>query len=241
LTYHGIGRTKEDPFWVTPEEFEEEVEYLVRTQKVATVDRVVDVARRRTTDSVTAITFDDGLVGVFQYAFPILRNANISGTIFVNAETLEARRKTRDGYLTSWQIERLMDYGFKVGSHGYRHANLARCDERALWLEIVRSKAILERAFSCTIRYYSYAYGTRASIPRRAVRLVEESGYLGAFTAINGSNRPGDNPYWLYRTKVEGHDGPIFDRIVRGNLDLWALVDNYGGMVQRTTGAPAGG
>jgi len=67
--------------------FERQVRWLARTFEVVSLtELVVRVSQGRSLRGVAAITFDDGYRGVFDHAWPLLRDLNIPATVFIVAE-----------------------------------------------------------------------------------------------------------------------------------------------------------
>ena len=59
------------------------------------------------------ITFDDGNEDVYECAFPIMKEFNYTGTVYVIAGRLKM-----GGYLNKDQIKELIDAGWELGSNG---------------------------------------------------------------------------------------------------------------------------
>jgi peptidoglycan/xylan/chitin deacetylase (PgdA/CDA1 family) len=90
LLYHRIASAPHDPFGqaVHPDRFTAQVEYLVRTGRVAPLG---DVLHSRTGSRVV-LTFDDGYADNATFAAPMLADAGLPATWFVTVDTLGARR-----------------------------------------------------------------------------------------------------------------------------------------------------
>ncbi len=67
---------------------------------------------------MVTLSFDDGLAGVYQYAFPILKSRNQTGVVGIIATKLDA---ANNDYMTVEQIGALATAGWEVASHGYTH------------------------------------------------------------------------------------------------------------------------
>jgi peptidoglycan/xylan/chitin deacetylase (PgdA/CDA1 family) len=90
LNYHRIGdhtATLYDSgvFSATPEEFDWQLEFLASRYHVATLHEAVDFARGNVALSRTSVllTFDDGYLDNYEFAFPILRRRGLSATFFL--------------------------------------------------------------------------------------------------------------------------------------------------------------
>ena len=86
LAYHRILPAGSDDLtftqpgmYVTQETFESQVRYLTRHYRPVPLDDIL----ARPIDGTCAITFDDGWVDNYEYAFPILRRYGVPATIFI--------------------------------------------------------------------------------------------------------------------------------------------------------------
>ena len=77
LMYHHINPHKGDMVTITPEAFEGQMEYLYRagyrTLKIAELIAYIN-GGLTLTQKAAVITFDDGWLDNYMYAFPILKN-----------------------------------------------------------------------------------------------------------------------------------------------------------------------
>ena len=67
---------------------------------------------------MVTITFDDGLIGTYKYAFPILRQHSQEATIAVIYSRLTEKN---DDYMTTEQVLELQKNGWEVASHSLTH------------------------------------------------------------------------------------------------------------------------
>ena len=73
--------------------FERQLRWLTRHYAIVALDDFVDrVARGASLRRVAAITFDDGYAGVFENAWPLLRDLGVPATVFLVAEAHGERR-----------------------------------------------------------------------------------------------------------------------------------------------------
>jgi peptidoglycan/xylan/chitin deacetylase (PgdA/CDA1 family) len=114
----------------------------------------------------------------------------------------------------SWdQARGLAAAGMTIGSHSHGHRKLAALDEEAQWFELVESKRVLEAETGREVRALAYPFGWAGTFDDRTERLAREAGYLLAFTAVEGINRPGQaDPFALRRLNVGYHDSPALLR-----------------------------
>lgn len=92
LNYHRIGNPDEDlfdpgVFSATAERFENQISYLKRRVSLVTLEEalafVVGTIKDRSRRCRVLITFDDGYLDNYQFAFPILRSLGVQGVFFL--------------------------------------------------------------------------------------------------------------------------------------------------------------
>lgn len=151
------------------------------------------------------LTFDDGHLDNYTQAWPILREAGYSATIFVCAGLIGGRLKLRRGeeaaapIMDAEQLRELAEGGIEIGAHGMTHANLADIDDAAAWREIVDSRAVLEDVLQRPVRFFAYPYG---SFRPRHLEMVEQAGYLAAVGTTRGRVHREDERFCLKRIPV---------------------------------------
>ena len=63
------------------------------------------------------LTFDDGYVDNYLYAYPILKEFNLKATVFAISKTIDKRKN----YMTSNQLKELQANGIDIESHTLDH------------------------------------------------------------------------------------------------------------------------
>lgn len=66
------------------------------------------------------ITFDDGYLDNYKYAYPILKEFNLKATIFVIASNIDKDNRC----MTSKQLKELQNNGIDIESHTFNHEEL---------------------------------------------------------------------------------------------------------------------
>ncbi|MCJ7624742.1 MAG: polysaccharide deacetylase family protein [Anaerolineaceae bacterium] len=100
-----------------------------------------------------AITFDVMSIGIYQKAFPIMKELEYVATLFVTLNHLDT-----DGMITTVQLEEMMDAGWEIGSRGMNGYDLTN-DYSLLSNEISGSRLALEEKFGIPITLFAYPYG----------------------------------------------------------------------------------
>lgn len=189
LMYHHVDNKEllKSKLGVSPEAFERQMRFLRENKyNVIGVKELVALLRdkKRIPYKTVAVTFDDGYLNNYIYAFPILKKYNIPATIFVVVDRV-GKRLGSDDYMNIGQIKELLDSGLiTIGSHALTHPNLAEVgSEDKLKEETYGSKVVLEDMLKTKIDIFSYPYG---SLNTKVEDFVRQAGYLGAV----GTNFP---------------------------------------------------
>ena len=173
------------------------------------------------------LTFDDGYRSVYENFFPILRDLNLSATLFLTVNFLggEVRPpwKSQDKALLreygensrhfqplEWfQVREMVASGkFRIGSHTLSHELLGFLDDRRLRREVRDSKAALEDRFGVPVSCFSYPFGVRSygAYTERTEAEVHAAGYRCSVTAEVGRARAGMEPRLLPRISLVNAD-----------------------------------
>lgn len=95
LGYHRVLPEKkavadmvQDSMWVSPSNFEKQIQWMTRVGNIVSVDTLVGGNIKKDRPNF-AITFDDGWLDNYEYAFPILKKYNIPATIFISTNAIE--------------------------------------------------------------------------------------------------------------------------------------------------------
>lgn len=157
------------------------------------------------------LTFDDGYVDNLENAAPLLKEFNMKAVIFLLADhSLEANSWDHDGkeplqpLMNLEQKKQLLDYGYEIGSHGFRHRKITEMNEAEACEELQASKKVLEKDFG-GISTYAFTYGITSP---RAAELAEEAGYEFAVNTDTGGLHHEENPYAIFRINIFPEDGP---------------------------------
>lgn len=197
---------------VSPRVFEKQMRYL-RANGYRAVS-LEDVAahfekNRQLPKRPVVITFDDGYLDNYTYAFPILKKYDMTATIFVVADTIgginefdyRAGRQPLNR-MAGWnEIKEMADSGITIGAHTLSHPRLGEIDLNDARREIAGSKIRLEQGLGRPVTTFCYPYG---SFNQSVAQLVRESGFVAAVTTVQGLGRHEDGIYTLNRIRVRG-------------------------------------
>ncbi|MCY3913129.1 MAG: polysaccharide deacetylase family protein [Chloroflexi bacterium] len=141
-----------------------------------------------------ALTFDDGWLGQYHDALPVLLELRVPATFFV----LPGFDRHGQGHMTIDQMREVRAAGMTVGSHTLNHArlpSLIRQNLGAAQAEVVLSRADLERDVD-GVDYFAYPNGLYDD---DVIQLVRDSGYRAAVTTVSGMVHSLDRRFELRR------------------------------------------
>ncbi|HEX6664925.1 MAG TPA: polysaccharide deacetylase family protein [Gaiellaceae bacterium] len=144
------------------------------------------------------LSFDDGTLGDHTRALPLLRRMHWPGVLNLRLDALDS-----PFVLPAWRVRDLIAAGWEVDSHTITHPDLTRLDDAGLWHEVHDSRVALRREFHVPANFFCYPDGR---FDGRVVRAVQDAGYLGATTTLEGLARP-SQLFTLRRIRVSGTDG----------------------------------
>ncbi len=152
------------------------------------------------------ITFDDGYVEVYKYAFPILKEFGWNAVAFVLGDR---KIKTNlwdqnldievSSLLTNDQILKMHEAGFEIGSHSLTHARLNSVPLNTAFLEINNSKINLQSLLNSEVISFSYPYGALNSTIKMMVYNADYKLACGVFT---GPPKFGEDKFDIRRITI---------------------------------------
>ena len=156
-------------------------------------------------DRSIVITFDDGYRSVFDEAFPVLQQYNMTATVFLTVG--EKGNSGPDDRLPSlgkrqmlcWEeIMEMHRCGIDFGAHTLTHPDLTRLPFEHAQSEILDSKAIIEDTLSAPISCFAYPFGR---YDERILGIVKKH-FACACSDRLGLAYSGSNPYALERVEA---------------------------------------
>ena len=141
------------------------------------------------------ITFDDGDVDIYQYAFPIMAKYGFKGVFYLVANYVD-----QPNYIAVAQIKEMAAAGWEIGSHSLNHLDLTTLDPERQRAEIVESKQLLESMLGVPVLTFAYPFGKSDGASIDYVKFAKYIAGMGlGFTA----DQWGTNLYFLQRWEVQ--------------------------------------
>jgi peptidoglycan/xylan/chitin deacetylase (PgdA/CDA1 family) len=216
LMYHWVNP---DPgkrlrlYGVTPEAFHRQVRWMKNAgyEAVSLADLLAHVAgSRRLPARSIVITFDDGYRDNVEHAGPILEAAGWPATIFLvtdragDVNRWDLAHGDPPRALLDWEEARGLDGGvFSFEPHSRTHPDLTQVAPLTAREEIAGAGKRLADELGRPATVFSYPHG---AFNEGLEEMVQEAGYLGAVTDLQGLNRTGGDPYRIRRTMITSRE-----------------------------------
>ncbi len=210
LNYHQINDTEQNPLTVNTEQFEQQMKYLADNgYHTITPAEMIEAWEKGTQlpSHPVILTFDDGYLDNYRYAFPILEKYQLKATIFLITDYVS----TYPNYLTWENASEMQKSGLiNFESHTLSHVELTKTDsEKDTIHQLLDSREALEYRLKKPVRFIAYPCG---SYDEEVERLTKEAGYRGAFTVNYGLASPDEQRFILDRIPIFGCNSHTFLR-----------------------------
>ncbi len=217
LLYHEVGEpfSQWEELFVRTADFEKHMKHL-RDEGYSCISMKQLAAHWRQDHPLPSrpivITFDDGYRGNYTNAYPILKELDMTATIYVVEAALG-----KDNFLTEEMLLCMNRAGFEVGHHSASHRNLTGLHREDLKEEISRSRTRLQKQMQVPITTFAYPAG---NYDDAVLEQVQDAGFLSAVT-----NRPGLASYHqglleLDRISIYRRHGlESFKQLLQSHLD----------------------
>lgn len=214
LTYHRFADDCQSPLCMPTAVFKEQVRYLKENgyHAIAPEDLLAFLEYRQPLPQKSVlITIDDGYRSTYDIAYPILRQAGFTATLFIYTELVDVAPVA-----VTWnQLVEMKRNGFSIGSHTIYHSDLTQPKEgesRAEYAaridkELFGSKQILDRKMDQDTWILAYPYG---NYDQKVVASTQQAGYKLAMSVKRGGNPFFANALTLRRDQILERDMPTF-------------------------------
>ena len=198
LLYHHIQSTRTySRYRVPPEKFDQQMQLLhnwgyetiTTEQLVKAITEGADLPPRP-----ILITFDDGDVDIYQYAFPIMEKYGFKGVFYLVANYVD-----QPNYISVTQVKEMAASGWEIGSHSLNHIDLVLNPERQR-AEVVESKQRLEDMLGVPILTFAYPFGKADG---GTIDYVHFAQYIAAMGLGFTADQWESNLFFLQRWEVQ--------------------------------------
>jgi peptidoglycan/xylan/chitin deacetylase (PgdA/CDA1 family) len=213
LGYHDFRERGGTPMIIAGPKFRQQMQ-AIKDSKIPVIP-LSDVlawkqGKKNIPEEAICITMDDGWEGVYQYAYPVLKEFGFPFTIYLYKKYVNIGGRS----MTWAQIKEMMEHGCEVGSHTVSHEALTKKGGKndadyQLWLlsELKESKEFLESNLGIQVATVAYPYGNHNELIEG---LAEQVGYEAGIT-VNGTKVSHDQPNMkLARYIVHGEEDSVF-------------------------------
>jgi peptidoglycan/xylan/chitin deacetylase (PgdA/CDA1 family) len=213
LLYHHVAPTDDTvQLTVSPEMFEAQMSILHQKGYTSITPKELNEAIRcgaPLPDRAVVITFDDGHVDNYEYAYPIMEDLGFRGAMYV-----VANRTATYGFLGVEQLKEMIGQGWEIGSHSLSHPDLTTLSGERLREELLNSKMLLEAELGIEVQSFAYPFG---SFTPEMVKKVIGYGYTNAMGLGTLSAHSQGNLFYLSRHAVNGRAGlDVFEAFLDG-------------------------
>jgi peptidoglycan/xylan/chitin deacetylase (PgdA/CDA1 family) len=218
LMYHEIYRPEErvrlrgltNPAYNTElKVFRNQISWLQSNNiKTITIDELLSQKPKKE-EKVVCLTFDDGWLGNYLYAYPILKEYEFKATFFIATELIG-----EPFYMTWEHLKQMQTSGMSIQSHTVTHRPLDGIDEKEIIFELQESKKAIEEKLGTGVNHLSLPHGSKNGI---IWPLAMELGYKSICTSDVGFQTWGAPGPWLKRISIgDGISEKKFQLIVQG-------------------------
>lgn len=232
--YHHVSPDRE----ITPEGFERQLRHLLDQgyTSLSMSELLQGVRGERSLDRPAfVVTFDDGYLDNWLYAFPILKKLSVKAVMYLVTEKVERESNLRHpfpvvdtrsnergpGGFFSWAEARAMRESGLVefGSHTHTHRHWVRKTPfETIEQELSQSKRMIEEELSQRCVHLAWPWG---EYEISWWPLLQRLGYETAVTTRSGPNTVGTNPLALRRINVSRENLGWFDQKLAWSTRVW--------------------
>jgi peptidoglycan/xylan/chitin deacetylase (PgdA/CDA1 family) len=174
------------------------------------------------------LTFDDGYLGVWRHAFPVLRDLSAPFTLYLTTLPIETGAPLHSGadQPLTWQVVcTMMESGLvTLGAHTHSHPDLRHASESEVREELEISDALIEARTGQRPEHFAYPWGYWSQSAHTSVRDRYETAALGSGPAdMRGLDQGrfhrvpvlGTDTAWAFQRRMFG-GFRLEDRLRRG-------------------------
>lgn len=219
LMYHEIADAAVTPskLAVSPEVFADQLGYLRDAGFTAITAGALSAAMAGGTEELperpVVLTFDDGYGDFYRQALPLLKQNDLTGTVFTTTGWVGVADRSRR-MLTWAELAEAAQAGIEIGAHTCTHRQLDQLSDSQVREELGTSKTLIEDHLQTAIPGLAYPFGYSSGKVRRIAR---ELGYTYGYAVGNAMTASGADVFALPRLTVKRETSlDDFRRMVNG-------------------------
>jgi peptidoglycan/xylan/chitin deacetylase (PgdA/CDA1 family) len=160
--------------------------------------------RKKIPGRAVVLTFDDGNIDNYIYAFPVLKKYGLPATMFLVVDQIGKPDKLNRDQIREMQASGLVTFGSHSMSHPFLECII---DPAELTKEISGSKQALESLLARPVMSFSYPCGRlNSQVRQKAI----EAGYMAAVVTNPGKSIANDDVFALKRLRISENAGNLF-------------------------------
>jgi peptidoglycan/xylan/chitin deacetylase (PgdA/CDA1 family) len=178
LMYHHVGGLIAEADNLPADKFEAQLKYLQSSgYTTVTFAQLADQVLRDkkiTAKKPIILSFDDGYIDNYQYAFPLLKKYSFRGSFAIVTGMVGGDAHNTRWYMNWDELSEMSQAGMEIDSHTVSHRGLAGLDNTNLKAELLDSKNTLEQKLGIKVNTIVYPYGSQN---QRVITMAASLGY----------------------------------------------------------------
>ncbi len=198
--------------------FRKQMNYLFKNKiKTLTIEEFFS-EKSYSGEQAVCLTFDDGWLGNYLHAFPILRKFGFKATFFIATDLIG-----KPFYMTWEHLMQMQEAEMSIQSHTVSHRPLIHMGEERILFELSESKRIIEDRLGKEVKHLSLPHGMK---DEKIGSIAREVGYKSICTSNVGFQNWEMNGPWLKRVNIGDRTSEKkFQSIMQGkNKAIWAMM-----------------
>ena len=219
IMYHRFGNSNYPSTNIQMERFKQHILEL-KNDKYTVLSLKEIISRLRSGKELpkytVGLSIDDAFISVYKNAWPILKEANLTFTLFVATDPVD---QGLSGYMTWDQIRELKKYGVEIGSQtkSHPHLHLLSKDEVRREIDLSNQRFIDELGEKPEL--FAYPYGEY----NNATRKIAEEKFIASFGQHSGALHASHGFHDLPRFAMNENYGSI-DRFILAASSLPFII-----------------
>jgi peptidoglycan/xylan/chitin deacetylase (PgdA/CDA1 family) len=165
-----------------------------------------------------AVTFDDGLMSVYDNAAPILADRHIPWSLFIVCDWADGNHERPDLFMGWTEIRQAAFAGAMIGSHSMTHADFGRLDLDGARAELMNSRRVIAQRLGAAPDSFAIPFGQSRNWRPELSRLAGLLGYRTIYAQAVDTRTEGT----VSRTFVTRYDSQrVFRAALEGAFDHW--------------------